>query len=394
MEQNMSLLSAESYVPTRWERISWWMATADTTILKDCAVDRGRYTIVGYCVAATWLFATLAWSYFFSTVVSNVLVAILLGIFMGGMILMIDRALIKGISSSNKRKIFPLTFRIALALTIGTFMAQPALLYLFDKEIHTQISIDNEQKKKQKAVELANANAVVVTGLQTERNRLQAQLNELHTQVTAARNSFIAETDGTGGSKKIGLKDIAKAKQDAYLKLDAEYSTMAKSVLPQIQQKDSLLNIIQQQSLLEQKQFEQLLHDGFLTRIEALNNLTAHNNALQFRYYLLIIILVLIELLPVLSKTFLPSGSYEQRIALTEQNEKLLIKQLFNQQLKLHQLKSQLAFEADSSISKEYFANTETLSKEKSNDLIQNWKQQNISKKELWNLLKKDLMME
>lgn len=394
MEQTNVMLSSESYIPTRWEKISWWMATADTAILKDCAVDRSRYTIVGYCVTATWLFATLAWSYFFSTVVSNVLAAILLGFFMGGMILMIDRALIKGISSSNKRKIFPLTFRIALALTIGTFMAQPALLYLFDKEIHTQISIDNEQKKKQKAIQLASTNATTVQALLSEKNILQKQLNDQYAEVTSARNSFIAETDGTGGSKKIGLKDIAKAKQEAYLKLDAAYQSLYAQAQPQIQTKDSLLNIIQQQSFQEQKQFEQLLNDGFLTRIEALNNLIANNGTLQFRYYLLALILILIELLPVLSKTFLPSGSYEQRVALTEQNEKLFIQQMFEQQLQLQQLQSRLAFEADSSISKDFFANTEILSKEKANDRIQNWKQQNISKKELWLLLRKDLMME
>ncbi len=70
---------------------------------------------------------------------------------MGGIILSIDRALIKGISRNNKKKAIPLLFRTLLALTIGLFMAQPALLYLFDKEIKVQVSIDNEQRKKKKS---------------------------------------------------------------------------------------------------------------------------------------------------------------------------------------------------------------------------------------------------
>jgi hypothetical protein len=55
--------------------------------------------------------------------------------------------LIKGISRNNKGSAIPLHSGV-LALVIGLFMAQPALLYLFDKEIHVQISsIMNNAKK-------------------------------------------------------------------------------------------------------------------------------------------------------------------------------------------------------------------------------------------------------
>ncbi|MBC7588735.1 MAG: hypothetical protein H7178_10310 [Chitinophagaceae bacterium] len=49
----------------------------------NCVIDRNRYAIIGMSVLGTWLFATLAWIYFFSTVVTNMLAAIALGIFMG-----------------------------------------------------------------------------------------------------------------------------------------------------------------------------------------------------------------------------------------------------------------------------------------------------------------------
>ena len=69
---------------------------------------------------------------------------------MGFIILTIDRALIKGITKFNKNKFTPLLFRGLLALTIGVFMAQPAILYMFNKEIKLQTSLDNEKKKMQK----------------------------------------------------------------------------------------------------------------------------------------------------------------------------------------------------------------------------------------------------
>ena len=130
MQQQMhSFAQRENYTPSEFTRFLWWLATAEKELIQDCKVDRNRYAITGMAVLGTWLFATLAWSYFFSTVLSNTIVVLALGIFMGLIILGIDRALIKGITAANKRKAAPVFFRLALALTIGTFMAQPALLY-------------------------------------------------------------------------------------------------------------------------------------------------------------------------------------------------------------------------------------------------------------------------
>jgi len=151
MQTNASGISMEQ-TPTivKMTRFLWLLSTAEGELLENAVVDRNIYAITGLTVLGTWLFATLAWTYFFSTVVDSILASVALGIFMGGIILGIDRALIKGITRSNKRKLVPIGFRILLALTIGLFMAQPALLYLFNKEIHVQISLDNEQRKRSK----------------------------------------------------------------------------------------------------------------------------------------------------------------------------------------------------------------------------------------------------
>src|ERR1041384_5288470 len=119
-ERVQTLSQRESYQPTPFTKFLWWLATAEKELIIDCAIDRNRYAITGMTVLGTWLFATLAWSYFFSTVVSSVFAALLLGIFMGSIILGIDRALIKGINAQNKRKLFPIFIRALLAITIGT----------------------------------------------------------------------------------------------------------------------------------------------------------------------------------------------------------------------------------------------------------------------------------
>ena len=394
MQESVQMLSQrESYIPTKWAKFLWWLSTAEKELLADCVIDRNRYSIIGLTVMGTWLFATLAWTYFFSTVVSNIYACFALGIFMGGIILTIDRALIKGINKFNKNRITPLLFRGVLAVTIGMFMAQPALLYLFDKEIHLQISLDNEQKKKDKLLQQEAVYAITKKDLLNNKVALQKQLDDKYKEVSVARNSFIAETDGTGGSKKIGLEDIAKAKQKEYQKLDGEYQQMSIALLPQIKTTDSSLTLIESSVQKEQQTFDTLLNDGFLTRIEALNNLIKTNSALQSRYYLLVLILLLIELMPVLAKTILPAGTYDEKVLLREKMEKEIVQKNMAHEQQLKELYNQLAFEQDSGFIRNFFTNSHKERNEKMQTQMNTWKESSEqSFDNMWNGIKKDML--
>ena len=310
--------------PSNRKRFLWWLSTAEEDLLKDCLIDKNRYAIIGMLVLGTWTFATLAWTYFFSTVVTQWWVSLLLGIFMGGIILQIDRALIKGISRTGKQKLLPLIFRGMLALSIGLFMAQPALLFLFDKEVKVQVSIDNEHRKQTKMKEQEMVYQLERNSLLEKKRSTKNELNKAYTEVAAARDNFIKETDGTGGSKKVGLKNIALAKKSAYEKLDADYQIQVISLNPLINYVDSSLKVLDEKILKEQEIFQSLLNNGFITRIEALNHLVQNSAAVLFRYYLLVAILLLIELMPVLAKLLLPVGTYELKVKLQEEMEKEL----------------------------------------------------------------------
>jgi phosphate/sulfate permease len=233
MQENVSSFSQrENYTPSGFTRFLWWLATAEEELLKECTVDRNRYSIIGMTVMGTWLFATLAWTYFFSTVVDSIFISALLGIFMGGIVLGIDRALIKGIDKYNKQKFWPFILRGLLALTIGLFMAQPALLYLFNKEVQLQISLDNEQKKRDKRQQQDTLYGAQKKELETRKSTLQQQLNAKYREVSVARDNFIAEADGTGGTKKVGVAAVAAAKKKEYEKLDQEYQQLNTTLQP------------------------------------------------------------------------------------------------------------------------------------------------------------------
>jgi len=394
MQPDTHVLSQrENYRASMFTKFLWWLATAEEDIIRDCRVDRNRYAITGYTVLGTWLFATLAWSYFFSTVVSNPVPAILLGIFMGGIILGIDRALIKGINANNKKKFIPLLFRGLLAITIGTFMAQPALLYLFNKEIHVQISLDNENKIKEKKGKMDSLQAPQKNELLAQKNMLAQSLATKYDEVAAARNNFIAETDGSGGSGKIGLKDIARAKQYEYEKIDSAYMLMQMQTATQIKTIDSSLQKMELENQKEMAAFTALLNDGFLTRIEGLHNLLKNNSAAQSRYYLLIIILVLIELMPVIAKTILPNGAYDEKIFLREKLEKEMAMSNIEKEKALKELYNRASFEQDSDFINRFFETSKPAREEKMLEKLAAWKKDSDGNFDMvWNDIKNDFL--
>ncbi|TDH18298.1 DUF4407 domain-containing protein [Segetibacter sp. 3557_3] len=372
-EKQLSLSQREAFTPSRWDKFLWWLSTAEKELLQNCVVDRNRYRIIGSTVFATWSFATLAWTYFWSTISENWMVSIVLGLFMGFIILTIDRALIKGINKFNKNKVAPLLLRSVLAITLGTFMAQPAVLYMFNSEVKLQASLDNEKRKRAKQLELDSLYTPRKAELNANRTNLQTQLTTKNNEVIAARLAFTQEIDGTGGSGKVGIHNIALAKKAEYEKLQQEYNQLESRISPLIKANDSSLAIIQAEVNKENAVFSGLLNNGFLTRIEALNNLVSKNTALQSRYYLIIVILMLVELMPVLAKTLLPAGTYDEKVRLREEMEKEVAQSSQLNEKELNQLYNQLAKENDEAFLRHFFEQTKSQRRDKMQKKLAEW---------------------
>ena len=168
---------------------------------------------------------------------------------------------------------------------------------------------------------------------------------------------------------------------------------MSIALLPQIKTADSSLNLIESSVQKEQQTFDTLLNDGFLTRIEALNNLIKTNTALQSRYYLLVIILLLIELMPVLAKTLLPAGTYDEKVQLREKMEKEIVQKNMAHEQQLKELYNQLAFEQDSGFIRNFFTNSYKERNEKMQTQMNSWKEHSDqSFDNMWNGIKKDML--
>jgi len=301
------------------DKFLWWLASADAQLLEGNRSEQRKFSLIGLSIMFTWLFATAAWTYFFHTVTDSTLIMLSGGILMGGIVLTIDRVLIAGLQGSGEgSKTGAIAFRVALALCLGAFMAQPALLYLFRKDINVQLALDREVRKQATVAEINRSMQPQLKPLIDQRDSLASIRASLDSQIVSLRNSYLAETDGSGGTGKVGIASIARAKKaeyDAATTETARWEASAAPLLSKINSDIDTLTAIQNKRIAA---FDATENDGFLARIEALQHLIESNAALRWRYILLLSIIMLIELAPVLSKLLLNTKVYNQRLVLEE----------------------------------------------------------------------------
>lgn len=303
--------------------VLWWFSTAIKELIRDCTVDRNRYKIVGSAMLFTWLYATLAWGYFWSTNSDSPFLFVSLGIFMGGFVLSIDRVLI---SSINKKKnnIVAVILRIVMALCIGAFLAQPIILFIFSSDVDREIPLLLDKKLAEKKVEIEQVYQSRKDELLTNKKKLETELKEKNDLAIEKQNDYLKEIDGTGGSGKYGIGGIAEAKKNSYAIAKEDLEKQGKTITAELEKITKELEEINQKVTKSVSEFEKTLDGkGFLIKKEALQSLFEKDKtrSLQNQYYLLMVILTLFELIPIISKLFLSYGAYDTKVALREEYE-------------------------------------------------------------------------
>jgi hypothetical protein len=246
---------------------------------------------------------------------------------MGFIVLTIDRVLVAGIQQdSTQNNSGAIAFRVVLALCLGAFMAQPALLYLFRKDIELQLIADKEVKRQQLVAEIEQSTKVQKAPSLFLLDSLNAMRTGLDSQVIQLRQAYLQEIDGSGGTGKIGIASIAKAKKEALDLATEKLNVFNQQSGPTLLKVNAKMDSIQSVAANKIKEFDAKENSGFLSQIEALQHLLNENIALKWRYLLLLCILLLIELSPILSKLLLKTRVYNHRLML-EENRLLLLNQ-------------------------------------------------------------------
>lgn len=356
-------------------RILWAISGHQKEIIAETKVDNYRATIVGAILLMVGIYATLAWTFFFSTVMESVLLALLGGLFAGFFILLFDRALISSMSY-GKRNFWALSFRFALALILGVFLSQPIILKLYEPDIKREAVILIDKKNQERKNELDKMYAPERAGLSNRLLTINKAIDDKRNQLLENEAAFKAEMDGTGGTGRWGYHTVSQKKESIYKKDLAELEEMKKAAQPELQMIDARLDTIQADINRQLKAFMAATQNqGFLIQAEALQSLitTDKTNTLRNRYILLMVILTLIELSALISKLILDTGSYSRKVDYIldrEMKETAADKEIFTNKIDIYR---KLTLERETNMINDFFEKSDPVQQKKMVNLVNGW---------------------
>ncbi len=356
-ELNQKRTEKDQNLNNQISRILWWFSTAIPETIEDCVSDRNRAKIIGLGVIFTWIYATIAWMYFWSINVPNPILYIPLGLFIGFGILTIDRMLIASISK-YKKSFIAIGFRVLLAFFLGAFIAQPLILWMFQQDINTEISIVQDAKVMEKKQELEGIYLSERESLNTRRDEILLEKTQKYQAVEKAEGEFLKEIDGTGGSMRYGIAGVAARKEAALKRAQEENTRFETENGVTLLGIESRLSAIDNEINADINNYRQNnMTSGFLIRVEALQSLFDKDNtgALKKRYFLILFILILFELIPIISKLYLSTGSYDEKVKIRDEIEIEMAVSNKERELELKHLNNDLVKTEDSELLKRLY---------------------------------------
>jgi hypothetical protein len=353
----------------------WNLAGFKKSIISKCGIDGFHAKIIGVLLLTVGIYATMAWTFFFQTFTENLFIAIVAGLFMGGFIVSFDRALISSLSS-GKTNFFSLGFRFFLAILLGIFLAQPMILRFYQPEISREVEILADKKVQERKTELTALYKTDLESLESQKVALQAQINNTQKLFVASEKDFKLEMDGTGGTKKYGYSTVAKQKEKIFENYGSELSNLRLTNQPKIEKLqadiDTYTAKVNDEITLYQSENDTY---GTLIQAQALESILSQDSrgALKFRFYLLSLILILIELSALIAKMLFKMQGYKNGVSLIEIEE---AKQFENDRdimlAKLEELK-ELRLANETGNQKKFFLDSKEVSNGKLEGLLKAW---------------------
>lgn len=308
---------------------------ADTNILNECALgEQTKYAGIGATVFFTAVMAFISSGFALFTVFNNLYIAIGFGLIWALMIFNLDRYIVATLkkSGSFRSEIGQAIPRLLLAFLIALVISKPLEIKIFEKEIATVLL---QEKNKMQLTNQKEISAyfdkdaakikAAIQSLQQERTAKEKEVQQLYT-------TFIAEAEGTAGTKKLGKGPVYKEKRAKYDQMLLQLTQLQSTTQQKISTKEKELQQLrnQQTERLEQAQPVIANYDGIMARLKALEQLPAAPSV-----FIMLLFLV-IETAPIITKLLASKSEYDFRWETSEtqsQKEIALAQQIFDKEL-------------------------------------------------------------
>ena len=280
---------------------------ASLELLEDCPrFEITKYSSIGLTIVFTAILAMFSSFFALSLIFDHLIINIVLAFFWGAIIFNLDRYIISSMRSSDNKwndlmKAIP---RFIIAIIIALIISKPLEIQIFKTEIDSYLKVENTNLISD--VDAKYSNLLEDNTLQ--KNVAESQYKDLLLIREQYYQEYRCECDGTCGTNRRGRGIECFSKKEKYETFQVELETeKAKrdAILKKLSHDEDL---IKSQMKGEKEILKASLSSGLMDQIRALNGL---DNSSTF---FIVLMFIMIEIAPILTKIMSSKGPYENLI--------------------------------------------------------------------------------
>ena len=294
------------------QRFFIFCSGADTAILETCSPgEHNKYAGIGATVFFTAVMAFIASGYALYTVFDNIYTSIFFGLIWGLLIFNLDRYIVSTIKKrdSFKSELLQAAPRIILAIIIAIVISKPLEMKIFEKEINQVLLEEKNAMTLENKEQLALQYTPTIESLNKDITNLKNEVEQKEAETNALYDTYIAEAEGTAGTKLLGKGPVyaeKREKHDAYLaELQQLKQTNAEKIAV-IENQIAGLNTDYDKAVSNSQPVIDGF-DGLMARINALNKLP------WLPSFFIFLLFLAIETAPIIAKLLAPKGEYDYK---------------------------------------------------------------------------------
>jgi sRNA-binding carbon storage regulator CsrA len=285
---------------------------ADTDILSTCSNgERNKYAGIGATVFFTAVMAFIASGYALYTVFDNIYTSIFFGLIWGLLIFNLDRYIVSTIKKrdSFKSELLQAAPRIILAIIIVIVISKPLEMKIFEKEINQVLLEEKNAMTLENKEQLALQYIPTIESLNQDITNLKNEVEQKEAETNALYDTYIAEAEGTAGTKLLGKGPVyeeKREKHDAYLAELQQLKQTNSEKIAAIETQIADLNTDYDTAVSTSQPVIDGF-DGLMARINALNKLP------WLPSFFIFLLFLAIETAPIIAKLLAPKGEYDYK---------------------------------------------------------------------------------
>jgi hypothetical protein len=299
---------------------------ADKNILANCSEgEQTKFAGIGATVFFTAVMAFIASSYALFTVFDNPYIAMAFGLVWGLLIFNLDRFIVSTIKKRDSfgKEFLQATPRIILAIIIAIVISKPLEIKIFEKEINTVLLKEKNAMALANKKEVGNYFKSDLDKNKTEIDALKSEIKKKEKEVNSYYETYIAEAEGTAGTKKLGKGPVFKEKIAKHDLVKKELDSLQKKNIAKITEKEAKTKSLQADLDKKVTETQPIIEgfDGLMARINALGKLP-----LVPSLFIMLLFLA-IETSPIIAKLLSPKSEYDYKL----ENEEAALKSVIAQ---------------------------------------------------------------